>query len=141
MEQWQQGLGQGTPAKGPMEDDKKNRAKAAQLNLIDFEKEEYRKKLQASKGWTDAEYDDFLKKYKDYVESLKNEAAASDKPAVAPMPGESGKPFTSLEGGKVDPTTPGTGTTTNNGTTSAPPGFEKARGKFQEALDALKKKP
>ncbi len=49
MEEWQQGLGQGTQAKGPMEEDKKNREKNADLNLEELQKDEYRKQLQKSK--------------------------------------------------------------------------------------------
>jgi hypothetical protein len=135
LEEWQQGLGRGTKNKGRMEDDPKNRLKTAELNLKNFESDEYRKKLQASKGWTDAEYEKFLKGYEDYTKRLREEVAGGEKRAAAPPPKDAGRAFGSLNSGKVEPTTPGAGVTTSGGTTAAPPGFEKARERFKEALE------
>jgi hypothetical protein len=132
MEEWRQGLGRGTPNKGRMKD-LRDEIESAELNLKNFESDEYRKKLQSSKGWTDAEYDDFLNKYRKYAEGLKKEADNLDKPAPAPMPGEPGRTFSPGGGRKVEATGPG-GVTTGSGTTAAPPGFEKAREPFEKAL-------
>ncbi len=138
MEEWQQGLGRGTPNKGRMKD-LQQEIESAELNLKNFEGDEYRKKLQASKGWTDQEYDRFLKNYEKHIERMKKDAANRDRPAAAPMPGEPGRTFNPGGGARVEPTGTSSGTATGGGTTAAPPGFEKAREQFERALQKAKK--
>jgi collagen type III alpha len=141
LEEWRMGLGRGTPNKGPMEDDAKNRLKSAELLLDQFENEENRKALQAKRGWSDAEYEKFLDGYRKRVdqlrEEMKNRTAGDKLPAPDFKEPYTSTPIKTGVGEKVEGR-PGTGTTTGTTPTAAPPGFEDARQRF---LDALKKKP
>ena len=59
-DEWKMGPGSSPAAKGPMEEDKKNRLKTAELMLEEFEKNRYNKALQAKQGWTQDEMNKFL---------------------------------------------------------------------------------
>jgi hypothetical protein len=141
LEKWRMGPRGGSPeAKGPMEDDAKNRLKTAELNLEEFEKNRYNKALQAKQGWTQEEYDEFLKGYRKRVEDMRKEV---EKSATAPRspggPSDPGTPLTGPGGGKVENSIGGkSGPVTTGGRTAPAPGFEDARRKFEEALRAKK---
>ena len=137
MEKWRQGGGGSPAAKGPMEEDLRNRSRSAQQNLEDFKKDEYRKLLKDKQGWTDAEYEKFLKDYEGYAENLRKEASGEKPPAAGPV--DLSKQFNAGGAQKVKPTNPNATTNAGvGGQTVAPPGFEDARRRFEEAL---KKKP
>jgi collagen type III alpha len=143
LEEWRQQQRGGSPeAKGAMEDDPKNRLKTAELNLIEFEKNQYNKALQAAKGWTQPEYDEFLKGYRERVEQLRKEVDKAAKTPKAPTGGpmDPATPLTGTGGGsKVDGLPGGkSGPATTSGTTAPAPGFEDARRKFEEALKEKK---
>ncbi|MBM3978679.1 MAG: hypothetical protein FJ304_00045 [Planctomycetes bacterium] len=136
MEEWNKGPGRGTPNKGPMESDAKNRAKTAQLQLEEFKKDENRDRIKKQKDWTDAEYDKFIKDMERYVDELKK-VAERPAPAPAPSPKDAKDPvFNPGTAGKVDGPR-GMGDAGVGGPTVAPPGFEDLRKRFN---DALKKK-
>jgi hypothetical protein len=135
LEKWRQRPGTGTEAKGPMDDNPANRLKAAELNLEKFQKEEYRQLLKDKKGWSDAEYDKFLKDYEEYIKNLREEVTSGPKVPKSPLPYDPQQGITTGSGGKVTPTTPsGPGNAGIGGPTVAPPGFEDARRRFEEAL-------
>lgn len=139
LEKWRQGRGSSPAAKGPMAEDAKNRLKTAELMLEEFEKNRYNKAIHEKQGWTQAEYDQFLKDYQDYVERLRKEASAPKAPpAGGPM--EPGSLFKGPGGGKVDDTVGGgkSGPAGSSGTTAPAPGFEDARSKFEKALKGQK---
>lgn len=120
-----------------MEDDPRNRAKSAQLQLIDFEKNQFNKDLHDKLGWTQEEYDRFLEGYRKQVESLQKQADDAAKADTIPAP--KGTPGLNVGGGgKVDARpTAGTGTGGRTGTTFAPPGLSDAQKKFQEGASKL----
>lgn len=126
------------PVNKPMEDDAANRRKSAELTLENLKNEDNRKKLQDKKGWTDAEYDKFLKDYEKFVDGLRDKEREELKPATAPMPKDPSNPLTAGGAAKVEGTGGASGAAGVGGPTAPPPGFEGARNKFQ---DALKKKP
>lgn len=127
------------PVNKPMEDDAKNRTKTAELTLDNLKNEENRKKLQEKKGWTDAEYDKFLKDYEKFVDGLRDKEREALKPPTAPAPKDPADPLYKAGGAaKVEGTGGASGAAGVGGPTAPPPGFEGARNKFQ---DALKKKP
>ncbi|MCS6864399.1 MAG: hypothetical protein RMJ56_17275 [Gemmataceae bacterium] len=135
LEKWRQRPGAGTDAKGPMNDDPAHRLKAAELNLEKFQKEEYRKLLKEKKGWSDAEYDKFLKDYEQYIKNLRDEMTSGSAKPKSPLPYDPGQGITTGSGGKLTPTTPSApGSAGIGGSTVAPPGFEDARRRFEEAL-------
>jgi hypothetical protein len=138
LKEWRQGRGSSPEAKGPMEEDPKNRLKSAELKLDEFKKNKYNKALHDKQGWTQAEYDKFLKEYEEYVEKLRKEATAPKAPAPE-GPTDPGMPFKGPDSGKVDGLPGGkSGPASRSGATAPAPGFEDARRKFEEAL---KKKP
>jgi hypothetical protein len=137
-ENWKPGGGDITPPKGPADEDPKNRLKTAELNLEEFEKNRYNKALQDKKGWSQAEYDKFLKDYDDYVKRLREEVKNDASKPPAPTTDPSAPLFRPGDAGKVE-SLPGTGgPATSGGPAAAPPGFENARERFQKALQ---KKP
>ncbi len=135
LEKWRQRPGAGTEAKGAMDDNPANRLKAAELNLEKFQKEEYRQLLKNKKGWSDAEYDKFLKDYEQYIKNLREEVTSGPQVPKSPLPYDPQQGITTGSGGKVTPTTPsGPSSAGIGGPTVAPPGFEDARRRFEEAL-------
>jgi hypothetical protein len=134
-----QSKGGGSPPANKRMDDPAERARSAQLNLEELKKDENRKKLQEKKGWTDAEYDKFLKDYEDHIRGLREEAKKDAPRPTAPIPKDPANPmFTPGGAGKIDAPNAANSNATGSTTTVAPPGFDKAREKFNEAL---KKKP
>jgi hypothetical protein len=132
--------GSGELAK-PLEDDPKNRAKTAQLQLEDFEKNRYNKELQDRLGWTQEDMDRFLKNWGDHVERLQQQADEADRNPPQPQPAPAGEPRFKIDsGGKVEPTTTGPKGAAGSGAVFAPPGFEEARKRFQQELDKAKPK-
>lgn len=137
-ENWKPGGGDSTPPKGPTEDDPKNRLKTAELNLEEFEKNRYNKALQDKKGWSQEEYDRFLKDYDDYVKRLRDEVKRDGDKTFVPPSDPSAPRFRPGDAGKVEGGTGPTGPAGVGGPAAAPPGFEGAREKF---LKGLQKKP
>ncbi|MBN9120097.1 MAG: hypothetical protein J0I06_13185 [Planctomycetes bacterium] len=135
LKEWQQGLGRGTEAKGPMTA-KQEKLRTAELMLEQFQNEENRKRLKDKKGWTDAEYDKFLKDYKDHVERLRDEVKRDRARPTAPTPKDPSDPSIKAGGGaRVEGGTGPGGTGAGiGGPTAAPPGFEDAKRRFEEAL-------
>jgi hypothetical protein len=137
-ENWKPGGGDSTPPKGPADEDPKNRLKTAELNLEEFEKNRYNKALQDKKGWTQAEYDRFLKDYDDYVKRLRDEVKRDGDKTFVPPSDPSAPRFRPGDAGKVEGGTGPTGPAGVGGPSAAPPGFEGVREKFQKGLQ---KKP
>jgi hypothetical protein len=137
-ENWKPGGGDSTPPKGPADEDPKNRLKTAELNLEEFEKNRYNKALQDKKGWSQAEYDRFLKEYDDYVKRLRSEVARDADKTFVPPSDPSAPRFRPGDAGKVEGGTGPGGPAGVGGPAAAPPGFEGAREKF---LKGLPKKP
>jgi hypothetical protein len=128
--------------KAAMEDDPRNRAKTAQLQLQEFEKHLYDKDLHEKLGWTPEQYERFVKDYEKRVKQLQEEAAAHEealKNQPEPKPGD-GK-YNPGGANKVDAVGPKSkveGST--SGAAVAPPGFDKSREDFLKAIEALKQK-
>jgi collagen type III alpha len=123
-----------TPPKPATEADPRNKAKAAQLQLEQFEKERFGT-LPDRLKWTPEQYKEFLDQVANRTKKLEVEA---EKFAEAKR-AELGKPtIATADGGKVGDrdhvVSPGV---TNSGPSFAPPGFDKAREKFFEAAKKL----
>ncbi|WP_439620920.1 hypothetical protein [Gemmata sp.] len=120
--------------------DPKNKLKTAQLQLEEFEKNRYNKDLQDKLGWTQEQYDAFLKAQAERLQQMQKETAKQDEEArTAPPPGD---PTIKLgTGGKVETLGPGFGTgPTGTGAVYSPPGFEDAKKRFAEELRKLQQK-
>ena len=113
------------PLKPAMEDDPRNRAKTAQLQLEEFEKHRYDKDLHDKLGWTPEDYRRFLERQRELVEQRTKEAEAFDEALRTSrsrrclirslMTGSGGKVGSRDNGTKVE----GTG----SGAAVPPPGF------------------
>ena len=129
------------PLKPAMEDDPRNRAKTAQLQLEEFEKNRYNRDLLDRLKWTDREYEDFLKKQRERVEQMSKEADAYEE-ALRNQPKSAlpdAKFNSTAAAGKVDSRSNNTKVdATGGGAAVPPPGFGGARDKF---LNPKPKKP
>jgi len=121
--------------------DPKNKLKSAQLQLEDFEKNRYNKDLQDKLGWTQQQYDEFLKAQAERVKQLEAEQAKLDKEAREQPPSAAEPTIKAGGSSKVDsnPTTLGSGAT-GTGAVFAPPGFEDAKKRFAEEMRKLQQK-
>lgn len=133
------GLGGGVLTKEAMEEDARNRLKTAELQLDQFEKKRYDEAFKRKQGFTDAEYEKFLRDYEKHVGKLRdnvNKGVAGEK---APPKGsaEPGGPITAGGGGKVEGR-PGMSSGTGGTVTTEPPGFENLKDKFQKLLNEKK---
>jgi len=124
-----------------IEGDPRNRAKTAELQLEEFEKNRYNRNLQDRLGWSPEQYQEFLDAQRKRVEQLQKEAAAAEQQAQKPK-GPLGPPSINLStGGKVDTRdNPNKGNATGTGAVFAPEGFEAARKKFAEDVQKLQPK-
>lgn len=134
------GVGTGALTKEAMEEDARNRLKTAELQLEQFEKKRYDEAFKRKQGFTDAEYEKFLRDYERYVEKMREDAkkgvASGDKAPPAGTP-EAGGPITAGGAGKVEGR-PGTTSATGTGTTLEAPGFEGLKSKFQDLIKEKK---
>ncbi|HEY1191414.1 MAG TPA: hypothetical protein VGE74_27515 [Gemmata sp.] len=134
------GLGSGVRTKEAMEEDARNRLKTAELQLEQFEKKRYDEAFKKKQGFTDAEYEKFLRDYERHVEKLREDAkkgiASGDRPPVAGTP-ESGAPITPGGAGKIG-NRPGTSSGTAGNTTVDVPGFDGARERFNKLINEKK---
>lgn len=134
------GLGTGARTKEAMEEDARNRLKTAELQLEQFEKKRYDEAFKRKQGFTDAEYEKFLRDYERYVEKMREDArkgvASGDKAPPAGAP-EVGGPITAGGAGKVEGR-PGATSATGTGTTLEAPGFEGLKSKFQDLIKEKK---
>lgn len=124
-----------------MEADPKNRLKAAELQLEQFEKNKGNQELLDRLGWTPENYDEFLKNYQAEVDRLRKEAELADKgtpPDTAPLP----TPKNDYGGvGKVEPRGSGaTGPAGIGGVALPPPGFGGAVEKFNQGASKVQPK-
>lgn len=128
--------------KDAIEDNPSNRAKTAQLQLEEFEKHRYDRNLHERLGWTQQQYEDFLKAQEERVRQLAKEAEAYEEAQRNPLQPTSGPPSISAGGAsKVEQRPNISGATgTSSGATFAPPGFEDAKKRFAEETAKLKKK-
>jgi hypothetical protein len=126
----------------PMKDDPRNRAKTAELQLEEFEKNRYNRDLQNRLGWTPEEYEKFLDAQRKRVEQLQKEAALQDQQQAAPPPTAPVQPtINANSGGKVEARGNGTkGSASGPGAVYAPPGFESANKKFNELIEKMQQK-
>jgi hypothetical protein len=126
---------QGTPDKaGAIDDDPRNRLKSAQLQLEEFKKLKDEDEIWKQAGITnDAERERFLRGREQRIADLQKEVETADRRATDPT-GPLGPPI-------IDPTQSGRVTTrpglsnadtTSGGVTTAPPGYEGAKKRFQE---------
>jgi hypothetical protein len=122
---------QATKIPEQMKEDARNRAKSAELQLEQFEKNKDNKDLLNDLGKTPEEYEKFLEDYRKYAAKLKQEAEEMDKAAVAPPPGA---PAQNISGGGKVESRPNTGTSGAGvgGPAFAAPGYEDALKKFQK---------
>ncbi len=133
--------GSGPPVKAAMKDDPKNRIKSAELQLEEFKKNEFNKDLHEKMGWSQEQYDRFVKGYEEMVGKMRQEATAPERPkadATTPPP----PPTVNVDGaGKVEARSAGESGLNAGGPTFAPPGFEKAKEQFsREAKQRTPKK-
>ncbi|MDY3562003.1 hypothetical protein R5W23_003434 [Gemmata sp. JC673] len=128
------------PTKEAMEEDARNRLKTAELQLDQFEKKRYDEAFKRKQGFTDAEYEKFLRGYEKHVEKLRddvNKGSASGEKAPPKGPAEPDRPITAGSGGKVQGR-PGMSSGTAGTVTTEPPGFENLRLKFEKLLNEKK---
>ena len=109
----------------------KNRAKSAELQLEQFEKNQFNKDLQEKLGWSQDQYDQFLDGYRKEVERLKKDAIVEPADATPPPPPP---PAVNVgTGGKVEPRpTTAPSAAGVGGPAFAAPGFADAMKRFQE---------
>ena len=118
-----------------MKDDPKNRAKSAELQLEQFEKNRFNKDLQERLGMSQDDYDRFLGDFRKEVDRLKQDATEPEK---ADVPPPTTTPTNVGSGGKVEARPNATtGPAGATGAAFAAPGFADALKKFQE--DAAKR--
>lgn len=137
---WKPGSGSFKGPDGkPWDDNPKNRLKAGQMQLADFEKNKYNKELQDRLGMSEEDYAKFLDGYRERVARLKEEVENPAKDPVAgnyaPLRVSEGTAGTKLEH-RSD------GTTVNVGAgsaSSAPPGYTDAQKRFAEEAAKLRR--
>ena len=122
------------PVREAMKADARNRAKSAELQLIDFEKNKYNKQLLEDAKMTPEQYAEFLKKFEKEVAKLKQEADDLEKADANPM-GAANQNIGS--GGKVDSKGGASGAGSAGGPTVAAAGYADALKKFQEAASKV----
>ncbi len=125
--------------KSALEDDPRNRAKAAELQLENFEKNRYNRDLQDRLGWKPEEYERFLEAQRKRVEQLQKEAETFDPQAKKPVVPPSGPAtINGNSGQKVETRNNGTkGNANGTGAVTAPPGFEDAKKLFEKAIEKI----
>jgi hypothetical protein len=124
--------------KPALEDDPRSRAKTAELQLEEFEKNRYNKDLQDRLGWTAKEYEDFLKAQQKRVEQLQKEATLTEQTQKPVVPSTGPASINANGGTKVEERGNGTkGTAKGTGAVFAPPGFEDAKKQFERAVQKL----
>ncbi len=123
-------------------DNPQNKAKTAQLQLEEFEKNRYNKDLQEKLGWNQQQMDEFLEAQRRRVHQLETEKDAHEED-LQKRSVPAGPPIIKAGGaGKVE-TRPSIGSgegASGSGAVFAPPGFEKAAQKFLEAKSKLQQK-
>jgi len=135
--EWKPG---GNPPRGPdgkpLEDNPENRLKAAELQLKTFQEYKDNPEFLKKAGYSEAEYEKFLKGYKDMVARQRTEVEQA-KAADARKPGTDPKRNLSDGSGAnerlVGPTTLPGGPSAG-GASVAPPGFDKAHKRFVEEI-------
>jgi len=125
----------------PHEDNPANRLKTAELQLQQFEKNKHNKELLEKLGYTEAEYDRFLKGYRDMVGRQRDEV---EKQAVGAAPKPAGPADLKVGEGsgnkKLETRPDGTNAGSGSGTPgTAPPGYSEAQRKFAEEAAKLRK--
>lgn len=116
-----------------MEDNPRNRARSAELQLEEFEKHRYDRDLLDRLKWTDKEYEDFLKAQREQVDKMQKEADAFEQAQRdKPKPPPAGAPTIGFgPAGKVESREPGAKIQGNDTRVVVPPpGFEGSREKF-----------
>ena len=115
-----------------MEDDPRNRAKSAQLQLEEFEKHRNDRDLLDRLKWTEDDYEKFLKGQRERVEQMEKEAKDFEKTQLdRPKPPVGDPSIKFGGGGKIEGREPGAKIEGSGArTVVAPPGFGDAREKF-----------
>ncbi|HET6573283.1 MAG TPA: hypothetical protein VFG68_06755 [Fimbriiglobus sp.] len=123
------------------ESDPRNRLKSAELQLKSFEENRNNKELQNKLGWTQEEYDTFLKAQQQRVAQMREEVVKQDQPETAPPPtGPAALHVGEGSNGSLKTRSDGTtGTTGGAGPGTAPPGYADPQRKFAEAAAKLRK--
>ena len=135
-EQWKPGgFGGGNPGGDPLKDNPADRLKTAELQLKTFKENRDNKALREKLGYTQEEYDRFVKGYEELVEADRKriEVATKANPQAGPKPlnVNRGGEKVGARGTETGPQGASAGT--------APPGYAEASRKFAE--EAAKKKP
>jgi hypothetical protein len=119
------------PPKGPMEDDPRNRAKTAQLQLEEFEKHRYDHDLHEKLGWSEKQYGDFLNAQRERAEELRKEADAFEAQRDLPKSALPDPTIVTQRGGKVESRDTGAKIEAKGTPTfRPPPGFGGAAERF-----------
>jgi hypothetical protein len=131
------------PPPTELEADPRHQARAAALQLEEFERHRSNEELLRRLGWTPEEYERFLEAQRQYVEQLQRQAQAyEERQPKTPPANPSGAPTIRAGGaGKVE-SRPGTSSGIGGvgGAPVAPPGFEQAGERFFEELRKRQKK-
>jgi hypothetical protein len=136
LKKWNQGGGDPTaPVREALKEDARNRARSAQLQLENFEKNKNNKELLDDLGMTPEQYSDFLKKFREHAEKLQKEADDLEKADLSPK----GSATTNVSEGRKIESKGAAGTGNAGGPTYAAPGYADALKKFRE--DASKTLP
>ena len=131
------------PPAAELEADPRHQARAAALQLEEFERHRSNEELLRRLGWTPEEYERFLEAQRQYVEQLQRQAQAyEERQPKTPPSNPAGAPTIRAGGaGKVE-SRPGTGNGIGGVGSApiAPPGFEQAGERFFEELRKRQKK-
>lgn len=131
-----------TPPPAGEEADPRNLAKTAELQLEEFKRHRYDKNLHERLGWTQEQYEQFLKAQEERVRRLREQAAqAEEEPRPTPKQPSGPPAFRTEFGGKVETRPGNSGPASPSGSAVAPPGFDEAKRLFQEALQKRVPKP
>lgn len=122
-------------------DDAKKRLESSQLQLVDFEKNRDNKDLHEKLGWSQGDYDRFLKGVEQRVAEEAKEVAAAEQDLLKPLPPPGAATQNVSGANKVAGRKGDDGKAVVGGTVFAPPGFSDAARKYKEDAARLNSTP